>query len=120
MTVLLVAAGAAVGAPLRYLVDRRLQARHRHLPWGTLIVNVAGSLLAGAVAAAVLDRGAAGWLLPAVVVGFCGALTTFSTFAYETATLLEDGAVGRALVNVAASVVLALAGCALGWAVVAG
>ena len=46
MTVLLVAAGAAVGAPLRYLVDRRLQARHRHLPWGTLLVNVVGSLLA--------------------------------------------------------------------------
>lgn len=118
MTVLLVAAGAAVGAPLRYLVDRRLQARHRHLPWGTLLVNVAGSVIAGAVAAAVAHRGAAPWLLPLVVVGFCGALTTFSTFAYETVTLLEDGARGRALLNVAASVVLALAGCALGWTAV--
>lgn len=118
MTVLLVAAGAAVGAPLRYLVDRRLQARHRHLPWGTLLVNVVGSLLAGAVAAAVVERGAAAWLLPFVAVGFCGALTTFSAFAYETATLVEDGAGGRALLNVVVSVALATAGCAAGWTVV--
>lgn len=118
MTALLVAVGAAVGAPLRYLVDRRLQARHRHVPWGTLVVNVAGSLLAGAVAAAVTQRGAGDWLLPLVAVGFCGALTTFSTFAYETVTLLEDGAAGRALLNVVVSVALAGVGCALGWAVV--
>ena len=120
MTALLVAAGAAVGAPLRYLVDRRLQARHRHLPWGTLLVNVAGSLLAGTVAAAVTQRGAADWLLPLVAVGFCGALTTFSTFAFETVTLLEDGARGRALLNVVLSVALAVAGCAAGWTLVAG
>ena len=120
MTALLVAAGAAVGAPLRYLVDRRLQARHRHLPWGTLLVNVAGSLLAGAVAAGVTARGAADWLLPLVAVGFCGALTTFSTFAYETVTLVEDGAHGRAVVNLVVSAVLTVAGCAGGWMLVAG
>lgn len=120
MTAVLVAVGAAVGAPLRYLVDRWLRARHRQLPWGTLLVNVAGSLLAGAVAAAVVERGAADWLLPLVVIGFCGALTTFSTFAYETWILVEDGTPGRALLNVAVSVALALAGCAGGWAVVAG
>jgi CrcB protein len=120
VTVLLVAAGAAVGAPLRYLVDRRLQARHRHLPWGTLLVNVAGSLLAGAVAAAVTLRGAADWLLPLVAVGFCGALTTFSSFAFETVTLLEDGARARALLNVFLGVALAVAGCAAGWTLVAG
>lgn len=120
MTALLVAAGAAVGAPLRYLVDRRLQARHRHLPWGTLLVNVAGSLVAGAVAAAVTQRGAADWLLPLVAIGFCGALTTFSTFAYETATLLEDGAPGRALLNVMVNVALTVTGCAAGWMLLAG
>lgn len=120
MTALLVAAGAAVGAPLRYLVDRRLQARHRHLPWGTLLVNVVGSLLAGAVAAAVTQRGVADWLLPLVAVGFCGALTTFSTFAYETVTLLEDGALGRALLNLVVSVGLTVAGCGAGWVLVAG
>lgn len=118
MTALLVAAGAALGAPLRYLVERRLQARHRHLPWGTLLVNVVGSTLAGAVAAAVALNGAADWLLPLVVVGFCGALTTLSTFAYETVTLLEDGARGRALLNVVLSVALTAVGCALGWAAV--
>jgi CrcB protein len=120
VTALLVAAGAAVGAPLRYLVDRRLQARHRHLPWGTLLVNVVGSLVAGAVAAAVTAHGAADWLLPLVAVGFCGALTTFSTFAYETVTLLEDGARGRALLNLVVSVALTVAGCAAGWMLVAG
>ncbi|HEX4977662.1 MAG TPA: fluoride efflux transporter CrcB [Nocardioides sp.] len=118
MTALLVAAGAALGAPLRYLVDRRLQSRHRHLPWGTLLVNVAGSALAGMVAAAVTRHGAADWLLPLVVVGFCGALTTFSTFAFETVTLLEDEAPGRALLNVVLSVGVAVVGCAAGWTVV--
>ena len=48
MTVLLIALGAAVGAPLRYLVDRAIQSRHESsFPWGTLTVNVVGSFLLG-------------------------------------------------------------------------
>ncbi|MBQ1016237.1 CrcB family protein, partial [Micromonospora sp. M51] len=51
MTVLLIALGAAIGAPLRYLADRAVQSRHASVfPWGTLLVNVAGSLLLGALA----------------------------------------------------------------------
>lgn len=119
MTALLVATGAAVGAPMRYLVDRWLQARHRHLPWGTLVVNVAGSLVAGGTVAAVTERGAATWLLPAVAIGFCGSLTTFSTFAYETVALVEDGVPLRALLNVLANVALALGACVVGFALVA-
>jgi len=53
MTLLLVAVGAAVGAPLRYLTDRFIQARHDTVfPWGTLTVNVAGSLIFGALSGA--------------------------------------------------------------------
>ncbi|HET8641940.1 MAG TPA: CrcB family protein, partial [Pseudonocardiaceae bacterium] len=79
MTVLLIAIGAAAGAPLRYLTDRWVQARHDGLlPWGTLAVNVAGSLMLGVVAAAVHAGAWPGWVLTGVGVGLCGALTTFS------------------------------------------
>lgn len=110
MTLLLVMLGGAVGAPARYLADRWLTARlPGALPWGTLAVNVAGSLLLGVLAAAV----PAGWLALAGV-GFCGALTTFSTFSFETVRLLEDDRPLTAAVNVAASVVLGVAAAALG------
>lgn len=96
MTVLLIALGAAVGAPARYLTDRALQARHDSVfPWGTFIVNVTGSFLLGVVAAVA----GGGDVDPAVVAaagtGFCGALTTYSTFSYETLRLVDHGAPSR-------------------------
>ena len=115
MTVLLVALGAAVGAPLRYLVDRAVQSRHDSVfPWGTFAVNVAGSFVLGA--AAVVLRGA--WLA-LVGTGFCGALTTYSTFGYETVRLLQDRARIFAVLNVGASIVAGLGAAALGAAVAA-
>src|SRR5205814_10184345 len=84
MTVLLVVLGAAVGAPLRYLADRAIQARDDSVfPWGTFTVNVAGSFILG-----VLVRGASVHAVPGSLVsllgtGLCGALTTYSTFGYE-------------------------------------
>jgi CrcB protein len=117
LTVLLVLLGGAVGAPLRYLTDRWVQARHDSLlPWGTLAVNVAGSLVLGVVAAAVHAGAWPGWVLAGVGVGLCGALTTFSTFGYETLRLVEDGAALEALGNVALSLVAAFGACVLGWA----
>ena len=110
MSFLLVALGAAVGAPLRYLVDRAVQARHASaFPWGTLVVNVAGCLLLG-----VLVGGAAAGAVPESLVtllgaGLCGALTTYSTFGYETVRLFTDGARLAALLNVGTSVVAGLA-----------
>lgn len=105
MTALLVVAGAAVGAPTRFLVDR--WARH-HSPagtiLGTLIVNVVGSLVLGAVAAASMGQSCPTWLLPLVGVGFCGALTTFSTLAFETWVFFEE----RAWRPFAANLVLSL------------
>ena len=119
MTVVLVLVGGAVGAPLRYLADLFVQSRHDSVfPWGTLTVNVVGSLLLGGVAAAVAG-GAPGGLLTLVGTGFCGALTTFSTFGYETVRLVEDGSLLEAAGNVAVSVAVGFGACAGGWALVA-
>lgn len=121
MTVLLVLAGGAVGAPLRYLTDLFVQSRRDSvLPWGTLTVNVAGSLVLGAVASAVVHADVPGWVLTLVGTGFCGALTTFSTFGFETVRLAEDGSWAEALGNVALSLVAGFAACTAGWALVAG
>jgi len=116
VTALLVALGAAVGAPMRYLTDLLVQSLHDSLmPWGTFAVNVAGSFVLGTVTAAV----AAGGLSPSasalVGTGFCGALTTFSTFGYETVRLVRDGARLIALGNVALSLGVGLAACVAGW-----
>ena len=88
MTVLLVALGAAIGAPLRYLTDRAIQARQAStFPWGTVTVNVAGSLLLGYL----IGLPAGPWLSAMLGTGFCGALTTYSTFSYETLRLVREG-----------------------------
>ncbi|GAB3441878.1 fluoride efflux transporter CrcB [Actinophytocola sediminis] len=111
MTALLVFLGGMVGAPLRYLVDRWVQSRHdSRLPLGTLTVNIVGCLVLGALTgAAVADP-----VLALVGTGLCGALTTYSTFGYETVRLAETGAYGHACANVALSV-----GAGLGAALVA-
>ncbi len=115
MTVLLVVLGGAVGAPLRYLVDQLLRSRYGSaFPWGTLAVNVAGSLVLGVVAGAV-SGGAPAWLATLVGTGFCGALTTFSTFGYETLRLVEEGQPIRGAVNVAVSLLAGLGACTAGW-----
>lgn len=115
MTLLFVALGAAVGAPLRYLIDRFVQARHDSaFPWGTFTVNVTGSFVLGALVAIPVG-GAWSALLG---VGFCGALTTYSTFGYETVRLVENGRYLYALGNVAGSVAAGLAAAVGGAAVV--
>ncbi|MFC5855868.1 fluoride efflux transporter CrcB [Streptomyces chlorus] len=109
MTWLLVVLGAMVGAPLRHLTDRAVRARHDAVfPWGTFTVNVAGCLMLGLLTGAVA-AGAAGPRLQLLLgTGLCGALTTYSTFSYETLRLAETGAVRHAAVNVVASVTAGL------------
>lgn len=116
MSFLYVALGAAVGAPLRYLVDRAVRTRHDSaFPWGTLAVNVAGSLILGVLAgAAPAVPGALSALLGA---GFCGALTTYSTFGFETVRLIERRRRVHAAANVVASVVAGLCAAFVGIAV---
>jgi CrcB protein len=105
--------GAAFGAPLRYLTDLLVQSRHESvLPWGTLVVNASGSLVLGLAAGAQPGHE---WALALVGTGFCGALTTFSTFGFESVRLAQDGWVKASVANVVLSVVLSLGACALGW-----
>lgn len=116
MTLLLVLLGGAVGAPLRYLTDVWVQSRHDSVfPWGTFAVNGFGSAVVGLAAGGVQGSAAADWVLPLVGVGFCGALTTFSTFGYETLRLVEEGSLVEAAVNTVGSVVVGLVAVAAGW-----
>jgi CrcB protein len=112
VTFLLVVLGAAVGAPTRYLTDLAVQRLHStRFPWGTWAVNVAGSFVLGVVVASGTT-----WVTTLVGTGFCGALTTFSTFGYETVRLTEEGETATALSNVVLSLAAGLAAAALGWA----
>lgn len=109
---LAVAAGAAVGAPLRYLTDRAVQSAHRTaVPLGTLTVNLVASLVLGLVTG-LADLSGPGLAL--LGTGFCGALSTYSTYSFETVRLAEDGrwplAAGYAVVSVG----LGLAAASLG------
>jgi CrcB protein len=118
MSLLLVLTGAAVGAPLRYLSDRAVQARHDTVfPWGTFTVNVLGSLILGLITGAVTAGGASPQVQLAAGTGFCGALTTYSTFSYETLRLLEGDARLFAVANVVASVIAGVGSAFLGVAV---
>ncbi|WP_330278885.1 fluoride efflux transporter CrcB [Streptomyces sp. NBC_00056] len=109
MNWLLVIAGAMVGAPLRYLTDRAVQTRHDSVfPWGTFTVNVCGSLVLGLLTGAVAAGAASPQVQLLIGTGLCGALTTYSTFSYETFRLGEDGARLFAVANVAASVAAGL------------
>ena len=118
MSLFLVITGAAVGAPLRYLTDRAVQSRHDTVfPWGTFAVNVLGSLILGLITGAVSAGGASPQVQLAVGTGFCGALTTYSTFSYETVRLLEGDARLFAAANIVASMVAGVGAAFLGVAI---
>jgi CrcB protein len=118
MTLLLVLVGAAIGAPLRYLTDRAVQARHDTVfPWGTFTVNVIGSLVLGAIAGGGAASGLPHQLQYLIGTGFCGALTTYSTFSYETLRLVEENAKFFAAANVAVSIVAGLGAAFVGVAI---
>lgn len=112
MTVLLVLLGGALGAPARYLTDVVVQSRHRApFPWGTFAVNAAGSLLLGLVAGA----SPSAWVSSVLGTGFCGALTTYSTFGFETVRLLEERKPQVAVTYVVLSLLIGLGAVSLGW-----
>jgi CrcB protein len=120
VTLLLVALGAGIGAPMRYLTDRAVQTRHDSLfPWGTFSVNIAGSLLLGALAGGTAAGAVPGSALALLGTGLCGALTTYSTFGYETLRLAEDGARFYAALNATVSIVAGLGAAFLGWSLAA-
>ncbi|MFD7237562.1 fluoride efflux transporter CrcB [Streptomyces syringium] len=113
MTWLFVITGAMVGAPLRYLTDRAVQSRHASaFPWGTFTVNITGCFVLGLLTGATAD------VHLALGTGLCGALTTYSTFSYETLRLAEEGKRPYAVANVAASVACGLGAACAGAALV--
>jgi CrcB protein len=114
---LFVCLGAVFGAPLRYLVDRGIQARHDTvIPWGTLTVNLVGSLVLGLLTGLAAHRDVPPEVVLAVGTGLCGAMTTYSTFSYETLRLFEDGARLFAFVNVVISLTGGLGAAVIGYA----
>lgn len=106
MTALLVMLGAAVGAPLRFMIAERYDA---DVPRGTLVVNVAGSALLGFFVALSLSEPVYGLL----GTGLCGGFTTYSAFAVQTHRAGARLGAGYAL----ATIGLSMAACALGYAV---
>ncbi len=112
MIALMVGLGALVGAPARYLTDRAVQSRHESaFPWGTFTVNVGASLLLGFVVG--VGAGSATGAL--IGTGFCGALSTYSTFGYESMRLAGRGNARDAVLNVVLSLVVGVGAAAVGW-----
>ncbi|MEV7625106.1 fluoride efflux transporter CrcB [Actinoplanes sp. NPDC089786] len=110
MNWLMVIAGAMIGAPLRYLIDRAMQARFgTAFPWGTFVANLAAciglGLLTGAASAVAVPDALQHLIGP----GLCATLSTYSTFSLETVRLAETGAMFRAAANAIGSVVAGLA-----------
>jgi CrcB protein len=116
LPLVLIALGGAAGAVARYLVDSTVAQRAPGaFPWGTLVVNVSGALVLGFLFALAIERAVlpAGLRAP-LMIGFLGAYTTFSTLMIESWRLIEDGALGLALVNVVGSSLLGLVAVVVG------
>jgi fluoride exporter len=110
-------AAAALGAPLRYLVDGAIGDRTEGaFPWGTFVINATGSLLLGFLTGLALYH--AFPKTPKVILGtgFCGAYTTFSTFSFETVRLIEEGAINEAVRNALGTLVTGAAAAGIGLA----
>lgn len=114
---LIVVAGGALGTFARYAVSVLATPISRDLPWGTIIINVTGSLIIGLFSTLTLANGrfpVSDNMRLFVMIGLCGGYTTFSSFSLQTLDLLRSGATVRACINVAASVVLCIGAVAVG------
>jgi fluoride exporter len=112
--------GGAIGAPARYLLDGFVQDHTEGaFPWGTLVINISGSLLLGLITGAALYHAFPNTPKIWLGTGFCGSYTTFSTFTFETVRLLEEGAVADAVRNASFSLLVGAAAAAAGLAIAA-
>ena len=112
-----VAVGAAAGGVSRYYLSLAIHNRvGAAFPWGTLLVNVTGSLLLGFLMRyTIATPSVSAEVRLLLTTGFCGGYTTFSTFSYETAMLMEDGQYERAATYAVASVIVAIIATACGF-----
>jgi CrcB protein len=114
MILLLIALGGAAGSVLRFLLGGAVQSAGRSgFPFGTLAVNVIGCIAAGLIFRAIGGHPQQSELRAALIVGFCGGFTTFSTFTVETVTLVQGGDYAKAALYVLLSVTAGLIGTAL-------
>ena len=117
MIVFAVAASGAVGAVARFVVDSVVRARWgNRLPWGTLLINVTGSLLLGVLTGLVIYHHLPTTLTTVAGTGFCGGYTSFSTASFESVRLVQQGHYRRAALNTVGGFVLTVAAATLGLA----
>ena len=123
MNPILVALGGALGSLARWWISEALAlAAGPAFPWGTLLVNVTGSFVIGAAAGGswndvrLIETDTIRYF---VMVGLCGGYTTFSSFSLQTVGMLQAGDVGRAFLNVAASVLACLTATWAGYSLAA-
>ena len=116
LSIAAIAVGGGCGSVARFLVAREMERLFgSFLPYGTLIVNVLGSLALGWLATVFLARLEINIALRlGIAVGFLGAFTTFSAFSFESVQLMLNGAVWRAVLNVTVNTVVCLGMCYLG------
>lgn len=116
-TCLIIMAGGALGTLARYVISVLTAPINGSLPWGTIIINITGSFIIGLFGTLTLAHGrfpVSENMRLFVMIGICGGYTTFSSFSLQTLDLLRSGAVTRASVNIAASVVLCVAAVSAG------
>ena len=121
-TCLLVMIGGALGTLARYAVSVLALPISRDLPWGTILINVAGSFVIGLFGTLTLAHGrfpVSENIRLFVMIGLCGGFTTFSSFSLQTLDLLRSGAVLRASINIVASLLLCIGAVAVGHTVAA-
>lgn len=118
LTPLGIAIAGAIGTLMRYYIGLATNSWSRTLPWGTILINATGSFAIAFFAALTVSGGRLpvpnDWRL-IFMAGLCGGYTTFSAFSLQTLDLLRAGAPGRALLNVALSVVLCLGTAGAGY-----
>jgi len=116
-TCLIIMAGGALGTLARYLISVLAAPISGNLPWGTIIINITGSFIIGLFGTLTLAHGrfpVSENMRLFVMIGLCGGYTTFSSFSLQTLDLIRVGAMTRAGVNIAASVMLCVAAVSAG------
>lgn len=115
---LLVFMGGGAGSVLRYITGRLIPATLTGSPFpnAILVINILASFVLGAVVGWLINRTGGEEVRLLIGVGFCGGLSTFSSFSYDTVVLLQQGRIGAALLNISLNVVLCLLASAGGLA----